>query len=118
MQKRSKSPYRQAGSCLICFLVMISIMPQAHSCEELPDPKEFPLVDGKIATSDEMRRNNKTVNEYVTAGKAYIECLQELEDSKEIDKYRAWKLRNKAIDDMEKLAALFNRQLRIFKRRN
>ncbi len=119
MQKQTISSFRYAEHYLrILAIIIISFISNAHACEELPNPREFPLADGKTATSDEMRINNKAVNDYVAAGKAFIECLEGLVESKEIDGYQARKLRNKTIDDMERLAALFNRQLRIFKRRN
>jgi CTP-dependent riboflavin kinase len=93
-------------------------MPSAYGCDTLPDPIEISSIDGKTATEAQMSSSQKATNEYVDAGKSAIACLEKLEDSRKISRSKAGKLRNNLIDQMEKAAALYNRQLRDYKRRN
>lgn len=80
---------------------------QALACDK---PRlDLDMPDGKTASETEMIAAQQQVNAFVKAGESYIACIE--------GSASAMKERNDTIDEMEKAAALFNRQLRYFKRR-
>lgn len=80
---------------------------QALACDK--PQLDLAMPDGKTASEAEMIEAQQRVNAFVKAGESYIACVE--------GSANAARERNATIDDMEKAAALFNRQLRYFKRR-
>lgn len=73
------------------------------------------IPDGKSASESEMAQAQQAVKSYVSAGQDYIGCL---ESEGNINSASLGKLRNSVIDDMERVAAKFNRQLRYYRKAN
>lgn len=80
---------------------------QAMACDKPQLNLDMP--DGKTASEQEMVDAQVQINDFVKAGESYIACVE--------GSPNASRERNATIDEMEKAAALFNRQLRYFKRR-
>lgn len=98
-------------SCRIFLaLCLWSTAPLAMAACEAPT-FSITMPDGKSASLDEMNRTQAAVSAYVAAGEAYIECV----DSEQ-GRNQAERVRNAMLDDMEKIAGAFNRQLRVFKK--
>jgi hypothetical protein len=88
------------------------------------------LPNGASATLEEMVAGQKTVKEYDTAIKAYVDCIdKELEDKiakageqlkpqqkADMQKVEAQK-HNAAIDQLQSVADRFNEQVKVFKAR-
>lgn len=97
------------------FLVFLSLClwattPAAMAACETPS-LTITIPDGKSASAEEMNRAQAAVSAYVAAGEAYIECV----DSEQ-GRNQAERVRNAMLDDMEKIAGAFNRQLRVFRK--
>ncbi len=71
------------------------------------------IPDGKSASADEMARAQNAVSDFVKAGEAYIACVEASES-----RTQAQRMRDSMLDEMEKAAAQFNRQLRTYKKAN
>lgn len=71
------------------------------------------IPNGKSASESEMAEAQQAVKAYVSAGEAYIACLENESGGSSPVFAR---LRNETIDGMEKVAANFNRQLRSFRK--
>lgn len=79
------------------------------------------LPDASAVGMEEMVASQRQVREFVTAGEAYLACLSEIIDDEE----RSGGLRNAAVEEhnrmvaaMERTAAAFNEQIRIFRSRD
>lgn len=83
----------------------------AMACERPSFTAAIP--DGKSASGTEMADAQQAVKAYVSAGEAYIACL---EDEGQSNSPTFVKQRNETIDGMEKIAATFNRQLRSYRK--
>jgi hypothetical protein len=88
------------------------------------------LPDGRTATLEEMVAGQKTVKEYDTAIKAYVDCIDKELDAAiaakgdalkpaqktEMQKMEAQK-HNAAIDQLQSVADRFNEQVKVYKQR-
>jgi len=88
------------------------------------------LPDGATATLEEMLAGQKTVKEYDTAVKAYVDCIDKELDAKiakagdqlkpeqkaDMQHVEAQK-HNAAIDQLQSVADRFNEQVKVFKAR-
>ncbi|MFA5494442.1 MAG: hypothetical protein WC247_06665 [Porticoccaceae bacterium] len=66
------------------------------------------IPDGRSASEEQMASAQQEISAFVKASEAYIQCIEGTSN--------AAKMRNDAIDDMEKVAAAFNRQLRTYRK--
>ena len=71
------------------------------------------IPDGKNASQQQMDEVYSLVSGFVKEGESYIECVETSEGS-----VQARRIRDSMLDDMERVAAQFNRQLRSFRRAN
>lgn len=90
-------------------------------------PSRVDIPNGNSATREEMIDGQRNVKEYVTAMEAYLECIVAAEKaaraameelSSEDEQLREDMLNKKynaAVEEMEKLAAQFNTEVRTFK---
>lgn len=101
----------RAGRCAWVPLVLCLSAQGAMACDAPVFNADIP--NGKTASEAEMGQAQAAVKEYVSAGEAYIACLENQGmggSSTYINQ------RNATIDEMEKVAALFNRQLRHYRK--
>lgn len=110
MNPETKQPLT-AGK-LIPVLLLCLIGSQAlAACDEPTFTITIP--DGKTASEDEINAAYEAVNDFVKQGEDYITCIEEEEA-----RTTAERLRDNMLDEMEGLAARFNRQLRYYRRAN
>ena len=110
-----------------CTLALILFTPTALACEY---PERVPIPNGNTATKDEMVAGQKGIKEYMAEMEEYLACIEE--EDKEIragieepdpiveaqrDEMLV-KKHNAAIEEMEKVAAEFNEEVRAYKARN
>lgn len=69
------------------------------------------IPDGRGATEEQMAIAQQAVQGYVAEAEAYLVCLE----GSDMTAAQTKRLRNQTIDEMERHAALFNRQLRQFR---
>ena len=115
MQQNSKHvPSSLAGKAAIftgtALVATFLSMSSAHaaSCNKPAFSGNIP--DGGSATEVQMASTRDQINQFVSASEAYIGCIGSDKSSE--------RLRNETIDEMEKVAAVFNRELRKYKRNN
>lgn len=103
----SRAP-RNTGLCrpLLLAALMLAGVSHAFACDRPTFSDAIP--DGSKATEQEMANIQQAIRQFVSDSEAYIEC---------IDGTRNPRVRNEVIDEMEKVAAAFNRELRKFRRR-
>ena len=94
----------------VLFLSLGTAAPMAMAACDAPT-LTVSIPDGNSANIDEMNRAQAAVSAYVAAGEAYIECVDA-----EQGRNQAERVRNETLDEMEKVAGAFNRQLRVFKK--
>jgi hypothetical protein len=102
-----------AASCLL----LAAATAVAEDCRA-PNPPDVP--DGATASDDQMISAHTAVQDYVSAGNAYIVCLTKLRDSADpntpVQQIAEWtKQHNATVDQMKDVADRFNAQLRIWK---
>lgn len=102
-----------AASChrTLAVLAFSFLSATAMACEQPSFAAAIP--NGKSASEAEMAEAQQAVKAYVSAGEAYIACLESEGGSTSPVFAR---LRNETIDGMEKVAATFNRQLRSYRK--
>jgi|GEM_PF-1295633 hypothetical protein len=83
----------------------------AAACEAPTFTASIP--DGASASAEQMSQTQAAVAAFVKAGEAYIGCVEASETTAS-----AQRKRDDMLDQMEKIAANFNRQLRQFKKNN
>lgn len=71
------------------------------------------IPSGTSASAEQMTAAQAAIAEFVKAGEAYIGCVASNETS-----VNAQRKRDEMLDQMEKVAANFNRELRQFKKNN
>lgn len=93
---------------------LLCLLPTAFSlaCEE--PSYSFQLPDGKSASEEEMAAAQQSVKDFVARGEAYIACLDGDSSLTSAAKDRR---RGTTIDQMQAVAANFNRELRSFRKR-
>lgn len=85
---------------------------QALACEEPSFSNSMP--DGKTANEAEMTAAQQAVKDFVAQGEAYIACL---EDDSSLTSAAKDRRRGTTIDQMQAIAANFNRELRHYRKR-
>ncbi|MGB5247209.1 MAG: hypothetical protein WBN34_11720 [Woeseia sp.] len=111
----------------LCFAV--SLMFAAPALLACDYPSRVTVPNGGSATRDEMIAGQRAVKEYVTAMETYLECIvaeekaaraamEELtSEDEQLREDMLNKKYNAAVEEMEKLAADFNGEVREFKNR-
>ena len=109
-----------------CTVAVIIFAPLALACDY---PKRVSIPNGSIATKDEMVSGQRSVKKYMVDMEEYLACIGE-----EDERIRAGiedrdllveaqrdemvvKKHNAAVDEMEKVAADFNEEVRAYKAR-
>lgn len=110
MNTQTKHPFT-AGKLLPALLLTLVGSQALAACDEPTFTGTIP--DGKTANQADIDAAYAAVNDFVKKGEDYISCIEE-EESRNI----ADRMRNNMLDEMESLAARFNRQLRYFRRAN
>jgi hypothetical protein len=87
---------------------------------ECSRPDAPTLPDGEVSDLATMVEGQKAVKAYVAGTEAYLECLSEeneksSEELAEEEIARRVEMHNAAVDDMEKVAAQFNEEIREYK---
>ncbi len=107
-------------------IAIIIFAPIALACEY---PERIDIPNGSSATKDEMVAGQKDVKKFMADMEDYIACLDEEEEQhsadveepdSSVDAQRDQMLvkkHNAAVDDMEKVAAAFNEEVRVYKGR-
>lgn len=99
------------SACLaLLSLCLGTVAPVAMAVCEAPS-FAISIPDGKSASIEEMNRAQAAVSAFVSAGEGYIECVDTEQGRKQAEQAR-----NAILDEMEKIAGTFNRQLRVFKK--
>ena len=103
---------------LICATVMA---PAALAT--CPYPEDVIVPNGATAVTEEMVDGQKRIKQYMAEMEAYLDCLdreeadlarEPTEDERKLHSQR----HNAAVDQMERVAADFNEQVRAFKKQN
>lgn len=112
---------------VICTLSAMFLVPAAVACE-YPERAEIP--NGNTATKDEMITGQRTVKQYLADMEAYLSCIEDedeqvrsgIEDPDPIVQAQREEMlikkHNAAVEEMEKVAAQFNEEVRAYKARN
>jgi hypothetical protein len=109
MQTRPFTP-----STLAAALLLTLACPLAMAADACAVPAfSATIPDGATASSDQMNSTQVAVSEFVKAGEAFIICVEGAESATQ-----AQRKRDDMLDQMEKVAANFNRQLRQWKKNN
>lgn len=88
------------------------VLPVALACDAPTTVVDIP--DGRNATEEQMALAQQAVQAFVGEAETYIACLE----GSGMASAQVSRLRNQTIDEMERHAAQFNRQLRQFRRTN
>lgn len=108
-------------------LAVIFFVPAALACDY---PERVSIPNGSTATKDEMVAGQKGVKKFMGDMETYLACIEEedkemragIEEPDPIVEAQRdemlVKKHNAAIDDMEKVAAQFNEEVRAYKARN
>jgi hypothetical protein len=106
--------------CLITLAAAAVVQTAQATCTY---PPEVTVPDGKTATDAEMKAANAAVKDYMAAVEAYLACLDEEEKSlgeavtdeqKNVHTAR----HNAAVDALNAVAARYNEQVQVFKKRS
>lgn len=113
------------ASCL--FAIVILSGPAVLACDY---PERVPIPNGSTATKEEMVAGSQGVKKFMADMEEYLACIDD-EDKQTraaIDEPDAIvtaqrdemlvKKHNAAVDDMEKVAAAFNEEVRVYKARD
>lgn len=94
--------------------------PDPQLAQECGLPDAPPVADGAQASEDEMAAAQASVRTFVAAGQRYLACLTRIIDGRRRrpeQRNAATEEHNRMVNEMERMAAEFNEQLRIFKAR-
>ncbi|MFW2403853.1 MAG: hypothetical protein ACN4GT_03730 [Gammaproteobacteria bacterium] len=88
-----------------------------------PYPQRVAIPDGATATTEQLVDAQSLIKKYMTEMESYLECLDreesELGREPTADELQMHTQRhNAAVDEMEKVAADFNEQVRAYKKQN
>jgi HAMP domain-containing protein len=101
-------------STLAAAALLVLASPLALAADACAAPNfSAAIPDGTTASSEQMTSTQTAVTDFVKAGEAYILCVEASESS-----IQAQRKRDNMLDEMEKIAANFNRQLRQWKKNN
>ena len=109
-----------------CIIAVIIFAPTALACDY---PQRISIPNGSSATKDEMVAGQRGVKKFMADMEEYLACIEE-EDKRNragieepdpiVEAQRdemLVKKHNAAVDDMEKIAAKFNEEVRTYKAR-
>lgn len=102
-----------AAALTLATLILCTTSPALAACNEPAFGHQIP--DGKSADEATMAAAQQAVKSYVAEGESYISCL---EQDSGVSANNLARLRNSTIDQMEQVAAKFNRQLRQYRKAN
>lgn len=109
-----------------CTIAAILFVPAALACEY---PERASIPNGNDATKEEMIAGQRSVKQYMADMEAYLACIQEEDDQARaaiedpdpiVEAQREEMLvkkHNAAVEEMEKVAAEFNEEVRAYKAR-
>jgi len=112
------------ASCIIAIIFFASV---ALACDY---PERTTIPNGATATKDEMVTGQKGVKKFMADMEVYLACIEEEDEQNRagieepdpiVDAQRdemLVKKHNAAVEDMEKLAAQFNEEVRAYKNRS
>lgn len=88
-----------------------------------PYPEGVEVPDGATSTTEEMVDGQTRIKQYMAEMEAYLDCLDQeeadLDREPTADELQMHNQRhNAAVDEMEKIAAAFNEQVRAYKQQN
>jgi hypothetical protein len=98
---------------LLAVAVCAVSLPAWSDCMLPPPPSKIP--DGNSASQQEMVTAMQTLKEYNGDVDSYTKCLEFETRQKRMSQSEEDRLRNSAIDALQKVAAKFNEQVRTFK---
>lgn len=110
----------------ICTIVVLSSAPLALACDY---PERVSIPNGKNASKDEMVAGQRGVKKFMADMEAYLACIEEEDEQNRagieepdpiVEAQRdemLVKKHNAAVEDMEKVAAAFNEEVRAYKNR-
>jgi len=110
---------------MLSVVALLAVTTTASAACLFPVPIAVP--NGAGATEDEMVAAQGAVKQYMTDAEAYLACIDEeaaaikpgLTEEQSAEQLRIRNMRhNAAVDEMEKLAAEFNLQVRAYKKAN
>ncbi len=109
------------SSQLIISVCAATLMPIAYAACPYPEGVEIP--DGTTATTEEMVDGQTRIKQYMAEMEAYLDCLDQEEadlgrepTAEEVQLHN--QRHNATIDEMEKVAAEFNEQVRAYKKQS
>ena len=109
-----------------CTIAVIIFVPAALACDY---PQRISIPSGSSATKDEMVAVQKDVKKFMAAIEEYLACIEDEDEQNRagieepdlmVEAQRdemLIKKHNAAVDDMEKVAARFNEEVRSYKAR-
>ncbi len=105
---------------LIAIIAACALQAANAACDY---PAEVRIPDGNAATEADMKATNKAVKEYMAAVESYLACLDEEEKAlgdavTEEQKAVHTSRHNAAVDALNAVAARYNEQVQIFKKRS
>lgn len=106
---KKTSPKWAAGQWATGLVLAWGLSTAAVACDAPATTVEVP--DGRTATEEQMAIAQQAVQAYVGEAEAYIACLE----GSGMAAAQVRRLRDQSIDEMERHAAQFNRQLRHFR---
>lgn len=104
---------RIAGLVLGSLLALSAVTAAAQNDCDKPQAPLVP-VDGATASAVQMQQAQQTLRGYMANGEAYQACLK----GSNLAARRLEELHDELLNDMERLAALYNREVRRYRRRS
>lgn len=110
-----------------CTIAVILLAPAVLACDY---PERVSIPNGSTATKDEMVAGQRGVKKFMADMEAYLTCIEEEDEHNRagieepdpiVEAQRdemLVKKHNAAVEDMEKVAATFNDEVRTYKSRN
>lgn len=98
------------GGLLVLGATLVGAAEPCGKPEALPGA----VVDGATATAEQMGQGLDLLNEYLASGKAFQACLDKHQGTDRSHDFRWDEMQN----DMERTAALYNREVRCYKQRS
>jgi hypothetical protein len=98
---------------LAAVLTYAASLPAHADCALPPAPSKIP--DGSTASQQEMLTAMQTLKEYNGDVETYTKCLDFEAKQNRLSRTDEEKMHNSAVDNLQKIAAKFNEQVRTFK---
>ena len=107
----ARTVFQQARPLLACLLLTL---PAGASLACTAPAFTHQIPNGKTASEEEMATAQQAVKAFVSAGESFVACL---EKDGSVSGSAASRQTNATIDQMQQVAAQFNRELRNFRKR-